>query len=256
MRPVVLCFSGLDPSGGAGLQADIEAIAAQGAHAAVVCTALTVQDSNAVYDFQPVDPDLLRRQAQAILADLSVAAIKIGMLGSAVTTRLIGEILAAHPGIPVVLDPVLAANSGGSLASDMLGEAMLELLPLAAVITPNSIEARRLSGSDDLHEAVIRLRAHGAQHILLKGGHEPGEEIVNRLYNEQSLIRESRWPRLPGEYHGSGCTLASALAAGLAAGLPLKEATARAEDYVARALARADRPRDHGQFLPRRIQPE
>lgn len=253
MRPVTLCFSGLDPSGGAGLQADIEAIAALGGHAAVVCTALTVQDSQRVHGFEPVSPALIRQQAEVVLADLPVAAIKLGMLGSGAIAQVIAEVIAAHPDIPVVLDPVLAANSGGNLSADGLAQALFRIFPLATVITPNSVEARRLAETDDLDCTIPLLRARGGRHILLKGGHEPGDTIHNRLYGPDSLISESHWPRLPGEFHGSGCTLASAIAAGLAVSQPLPEAVRRAEAFVARALQQADRPRSEGQFLPRRV---
>lgn len=253
MRPVVLCFSGLDPSGGAGLQADIETIAALGGHAAVVCTALTVQDSNRVYGFTPVAPALALQQAERVLADLPVAAIKLGMLGTPAMTEAVGRVLAAHPAIPVVLDPVLAANSGGSLGDAALEAALLRLFPRATLVTPNTVEARRLSGESGLPAAVAALRARGATHVLLKGGHEAGEEIVNLLYDSQGVIRQSHWPRLPGEFHGSGCTLAAAIAAGLANGQGLRDAVATAEQFVADALAGADRPRDAGQFLPVRV---
>lgn len=250
MRPVVLCCSGLDPSGGAGLQADIESIAALGGHAAVVCTALTVQDSQRVYGFEPVAPALIRQQAEAVLADLPVAAVKLGMLGSGAIAQVVAELLAQHPELPVVLDPVLAAHTGGSLARHDLLQGLHRLLPRATVVTPNTPEARCLAGTDDLPAAVAWFAAQGARHLLLKGGHEPGATLVNRLYAGTSLLRESVVPRLPGEFHGSGCTLAAALAAGLAAGLALPEAVAQAEAFVARALQAADRPRPQGQFLP------
>lgn len=255
MRPVVLCFSGLDPSGGAGLQADIEAIAALGGLAAVACTALTVQDSQKVYGFEPVSPDLIRRQAEAVLADLPVRAVKLGMLGNGAITDVVSGVLARHPHIPVVLDPVLVANSGGSLAGDDLAQGLLRLFPRATVVTPNSVEARRLAGTDDLDAAAAGLARLGAPHVLLKGGHEPGELLLNRLYRGTGVVYESRTPRLPGEFHGSGCTLASALAAGLAAGLDLVAAVRQAEAFVATALARADRPRAEGQFIPFRVTP-
>lgn len=255
MRPVILCFSGLDPSGGAGLQADIETIAALGGHAAVVCTALTVQDSQRVHGFEEVSAALIQRQAEVVLADLPVAAIKLGMLGSAAITIVIGDLLRAHPHIPVVLDPVLAANSGGSLANDDLAQGLLRLFPLATLVTPNSVEARRLARTDDLDTAVKVLLAQGAVNLLLKGGHEPGTRILNQLYNTGGLLHESRAARLPGEFHGSGCTLAAAIAVGLAAGRELTEALARAETFVALALQNADRPRPDGQFLPRRVIP-
>lgn len=253
MRPVTLCFSGLDPSGGAGLQADIEAIAALGGHAAVVCTVLTVQDSQRVYRFEPVSTELIRQQAEAVLADLPVAAVKLGMLGSGAIAGVIAALLSTHPDIPVVLDPVLAANSGGNLASDDLAQGLFRLFPRATLITPNSVEARRLAGTESLDAAVTALFARGAQHILLKGGHEPGTAILNQLFSAQGLLRESRLLRLPGEFHGSGCTLAAAIAAGLAAGLTLEEAVVQAEAFVTAALQKADRPRGSGQFLPIRV---
>lgn len=255
MRPVVLCFSGLDPSGGAGLQADIETIAALGGLAAVACTALTVQDSQQVFSFEPVSPDLIRRQAEAVLADLPVRAIKLGMLGNGALTAVIGDLLSRHPHIPVVLDPVLIANSGGSLAADGLAQGLLRLFPRASMVTPNSIEARRLAEADTLDEAVARLATLGAGHVFLKGGHESGAQLVNRLYRGRALLYESSTPRLPGEFHGSGCTMASAIAAGLAAGLDLVAAVKQAERFVAGALGRADRPRASGQFIPWRILP-
>lgn len=256
MRPVVLCFSGLDPSGGAGLQADIETIAALGGHAAVICTALTVQDSQRVHGFVAVDAALQRQQAEAVLADLPVAAIKLGMLATAATAAMVAAILRAHPALPVVLDPVLAANSGAPLAGEELRAALLELLPLTTVITPNTPELYRLAGGEPGQDAVRVLGALGARQILLTGGHEPGEILVNRLFDAtvQELYRSER-PRLAGEFHGSGCTLASAIATGLAAGLPLVAAVQQAEAFVATALARADRPRAAGQYLPRRVRP-
>lgn len=253
MRPVVLCFSGLDPSGGAGLQADIEAVAALGGHAAVVCTALTIQDSNCVHGFEPVATDLIRRQADVVLADLPVAAIKIGMLGSAELAAAVGEVMRRHPNIPVVLDPVLAANSGGSLATADLLAAITALFSASTVITPNSLEARWLTGEEDLERAVASLSAMGARNVLLKGGHEPGEVLINQLYCDGQLVHRSEWRRLAGEFHGSGCTLASAIAAGIAAGMPLPQAVSQAEALVWQALQRADRPRQEGQFIPHRV---
>ncbi len=251
MRPVVLCFSGLDPSGGAGLQADIEAIASCGAHAAVVATALTVQDSQQVYGFELVDPELMRQQAEKVLADLPVAAVKLGMLGSAQAVATIFEVLAAHPRIPVIMDPVLAANSGGKLADDSLRDAILSVLPRIRVLTPNSIEARRLSACNDLSAAVESL--HQAPYLWLKGGHEAGAHIINTLYKNGHRLHESVQARLEGEYHGSGCTLASALAAFIALGHGMTAACDLAEKFTYRALQNADQPHKNGQRIPRRI---
>lgn len=253
MRPVTLCFSGLDPSGGAGLQADIEAIASLGGHAAVVCTALTVQDSQQVYDFALVDTALLIAQAKAVLADFQVASIKIGMLGSRAVVGAIFALLAEHPHIPVVLDPVLSANAGGNLAHDDLRDALLAVLPQTAAITPNSLELRRLAGCDNDAAAIAKLSASGAQAIWVTGGHEPGDQIVNRLYVHGELALTTQQARLHGEFHGSGCTLAATLAAAMARGMTLTDAVPWTEHYVRHALEHADRPRSTGQFIPNRL---
>jgi len=253
MRPVTLCFSGLDPSGGAGLQADIETIAALGGHAAVVATALTVQDSQRVYDFRLTEPALMSAQAERVLADLPVSCVKLGMLGSAAAVTTVLSSLTEYRHVPVVMDPVLSANSGGTLAQSDLRAALLTALPQVRVITPNSIELRLLAGCDDLAQAVAILTKAGAGAIWLKGGHEPGTTLINTLYIKGEPVMRSELTRLPGEFHGSGCTLAAALAAGLAAGLSLQDAVAQSQDFVSQALASADRPRDHGQWLPRRM---
>ena len=256
MRPVVLCFSGLDPSGGAGLQADIESIAALNAHAAVVCTALTIQDSQQVYGFETVDTDLLYQQAQKVLADLPVKAIKCGMLGSHQTVEVVKRICQQYPHIPLVLDPVLAANSGGSLTLDGFIDTLKTLFAFAHVITPNTLEAERLTDlltATNEAELIQALLKQGAQSVLLKGGHEQGQMLRNRLYQQGQLVQTSQWPRLAGEFHGSGCSLASAIAAGLAHGLSLPIAVTRAEVWLHHTLQQADFPHEHGQALPRRI---
>ena len=256
MRPVVLCFSGLDPSGGAGLQADIESITALNAHAAVVCTALTIQDSQQVYGFETVDTDLLYQQAQKVLADLPVKAIKCGMLGSHQTVEVVKRICQQYPHIPLVLDPVLAANSGGSLTLDGFIDTLKTLFAFAHVITPNTLEAERLTDlltATNEAELIQALLKQGAQSVLLKGGHEQGQMLRNRLYQQGQLVQTSQWPRLAGEFHGSGCSLASAIAAGLAHGLSLPIAVTRAEVWLHHTLQQADFPHEHGQALPRRI---
>lgn len=256
MRPVVLCFSGLDPSGGAGLQADIESIAALNAHAAVVCTALTIQDSQQVYGFETVNADFLYQQAQKVLADLPVKAIKCGMLGTKETVDVVKRICQQHPHIPLVLDPVLAANSGGALTLDGFIDTLKTLFAFAHVITPNTLEAERLTGlltANNEAELIQALLKQGAQSVLLKGGHEQGQMLRNRLYQQGQLVQTSQWPRLTGEFHGSGCSLASAIAAGLAHGLPLAIAVTRAEVWLHHTLQQADKPHAQGQSIPRRI---
>lgn len=255
MRPTVLCFSGLDPSGGAGLQADIEAIAAAGSHAAIACTALTIQDSQRVYGFETVSAQLLEAQARPVLDDLPVKAFKSGMMGSTENIETLKHILLEHPQIPYVLDPVLIANSGGSLGdAKILVHAFAQLLPLAALITPNTVELRALSGEQDIERAVDILYAQGARAILVKGAHEHEPYRVRHwLYIEGKCVAQSSWPRLAGEFHGSGCSLASHIAARLAQDTPLLQAVSQAELWLHRSLQKADCPHPEGQKIPRRI---
>ncbi len=260
MRPTVLCFSGLDPSGGAGLQADIEAIAVIGGHAAIACTALTIQDSQQVYGFETVQPSLLDAQARAILLDLPVKAFKSGMLGSIENIDILIQILKENPHIPYVLDPVLVANSGGSLGDPKtLKIAFKKLIPLATLITPNTVELRTLTEQDQIEAAVLTLFEYGAQAVLIKGAHEhESHRIRHWLYIKQKnghveCVTESIWRRIDGEFHGSGCTLASNIAARLAQGKPLTEAVSCAELWLHRTLLRADIPHMNGQRIPRRF---
>ena len=253
-RPVVLCLSGHDPSGGAGLQADIEALLAQGCHAAPAVTALTVQDTVNVSDFRVLDRDWVLAQARAIIADLPVAAVKLGMLGSVQMVDTVVEIMQALPGVPLVCDPVLRAGGGGSLGKDDVGYAMRErLLPIAAVATPNLPEARILAelpeGTAD--ECAAKLSAY-CQHLLITGGHGDEAEVHNRLYVRGGDCHTFTCARLPGSYHGSGCTLASTLAGRLALGEEVVSAVRSALDYTWRTLRDAEQP-GHGQYVPRRL---
>ncbi|AXI04525.1 bifunctional hydroxymethylpyrimidine kinase/phosphomethylpyrimidine kinase [Aquirhabdus parva] len=260
MRPTTLCFSGLDPSGGAGLQADIEAIGAAGSHAAIVCTALTIQDSQKVYGFETVSSELLDAQARKVLADLPVLAIKSGMLGSTENIAVLAKILEENPQIPYVLDPVLVANSGGSLGDPAtLVAAFKRLIPLATLITPNTVELRTLSQKQHIDDAVQVLFKLGAHAILVKGAHEhEAHRIRHWLYLREAegkavCITQSVWPRINGEFHGSGCTLASNIAGRLAKGQSLQEAIARAELWLHRTLVKADIPHPEGQRIPMRF---
>lgn len=260
MRPTVLCFSGLDPSGGAGLQADIEAIGQSGSHAAIACTALTIQDSQRVYGFDSVSPVLLRQQAEVVLNDLPVAAFKSGMLGSVENLDVLTNLLAQYPNVPYVLDPVLVANSGGSLGDPAtLVTAFRRLLPRATVITPNTVELRMLASCDDLELAVQRLFDLGAQAIVLKGAHEQEPHRVRHsLYIKDAsgqaiVVSRSIWPRLPAEFHGSGCSLASHLAGLLAQNVALTSAVQRAESWLHQTLRHADQPHADGQRIPKRF---
>lgn len=341
-RPCVLVFSGADPSGGAGMAADIQAITAMGAHALPVLTAITVQDNNHVHAVMPVAPEVLLQQARTLLAQVPVAAIKIGIPGSAenaqAIAQLIGELRAMHqqaagaaPGWaqnlyrepPVVLDPVLRSGNGDALGRDDAVRALAPLLPLATLITPNGPEAAALAaglrhaGPRAMHAAPLAsaaapalateatrathalpghalaghalaaratvagpgaavsgvagnghrawhgtahgnalahahaLRALGCRHVLVTGGHDDERELVINRWLGPDRQQNWSWPRLPGSFHGSGCTLAAAVAALLALGESMAQALTKAQGYTQRALA-ASYAIAPGQRIPQR----
>lgn len=256
--PPVLVFAGLDPSGGAGLLADTLTLASMGCHPLAVATAITVQDTARVDEIQAVDSDLVNDQARFILEDMEVAAFKIGILGSVENIAVIAEILADYPHIPVVLDPVLASGFGDEMATDEMTCALREILiPAATIITPNSIEARRLLDDDEADEWTLEqvaeaLRQLGPEYVLITGTHENTPTVINTLYGRGGRLRSDTWQRLPGSYHGSGCTLASAIAAYLAAGMDMADAVREAQEYTWQSLAAGFRP-GMGQFIPDRL---
>ena len=246
MPPLVLTFAASDPTGGAGLQADLLTLAALGCHPLSVVTGLTVQDTSGVEHLEAVDAALVARQAERVLAETRVAALKVGVVGSAANARAIAAIAAARAEVPLVLDPVLASGRGDPLAGDAVVQALLEfLVPRASVITPNTLEEARLGSTK-------RLLERGCRYVLVTGTHDSTAEVVNRLYDRGGLVREDRWQRLPGSYHGSGCTLASAIAALLAKGRPVPDAVREAQEFTWRSLAAAFRT-GAGQALPNRF---
>jgi hydroxymethylpyrimidine/phosphomethylpyrimidine kinase len=347
-RPCVLVFSGADPSGGAGMAADIQAITAMGAHALPVLTAITVQDNNRVHAVMPVAPEVVLQQARALLAQVPVAAVKIGIPGSAENAQaiatLIGELRATHraaagaaPGWaqrlysdpPVVLDPVLRSGHGDALGRDDAVQALAPLLALATLITPNGPEAAALANNAARYRAPVRLgaaarsqaaamarqqanaasaaamaaaagadgpdapdeaageiacadatamvalptpgvppawhgtahgdalaharalRALGCTHVLVTGGHDEGSDVVINRWLGPDRQQNWSWPRLAGEFHGSGCTLAAATAALLALGNTMAQALTKAQGYTQRALA-ASYAIAPGQRIPQR----
>jgi len=258
--PIVLTFSATDPSGGAGMQADILTIASMGCHPLSVVTAITVQDTSGVDDVMPIDAEWVADQARAVLEDMPVAAFKIGMLGSVENIAAIAEIISDYPDIPLVFDPVLASGRGDELANEDMRDAMRELLlPQTTILTPNSIEARRLiqdeendEDNPDLAECAKRIILLGCEYVLVTGTHEHTPKVINTLYGERGVVRSDNWPRLPGIYHGSGCTLASAIAALLANGLSVEEAVKEAQEYTWQALQYGFRP-GMGQHIPDRL---
>lgn len=257
--PAVLCFAASDPTCGAGLQADLLTVAAHGCQPLTVATALTVQDTVGVEDLLPLDGGWVADQARALLEDIPVAAFKLGMLGSVEAIAAVAEVLADYADTPVVFDPVLASGRGDAFADEDAIDAMLELLlPLTDILTPNSLEARRLAQDLDagaappLAECARRLVGAGCGHVLVTGTHEHSARVTNTLYGSHGPMRSDTWDRLPGSYHGSGCTLASAIAANLAWGLALPEAVRAAQHYTWNSLAQGFRP-GMGQFIPQRL---
>jgi hydroxymethylpyrimidine/phosphomethylpyrimidine kinase len=256
---MVLTFSASDPTGGAGMQADILTLASMGCHPLTVLTAITVQDTAGVDGITAVDADWVADQARMLLEDMPVEVFKIGLLGSVENITVIAEILSDYPDIPVVLDPVLASGRGDDLSGDDIVAAMRDMLvPQTTLITPNSIEARRLAlneGEEDdlpLAECASRLIRLGCESVLITGTHENTPRVYNVLYGLEGVIQTDAWDRLPGSYHGSGCTLASAIAAALAFGNELPRAVKDGQDFTYETLKAAFRP-GMGQYLPDRF---
>lgn len=253
----VLIIAGSDSGGGAGVQADIKTVTALGGYAATAITAITVQNTLGVTGVHPVPLEVIAAQARAVLSDIGADVIKTGMLGDAATVTLAAELI-GEAGVPAVVDPVMVAKGGASLLADAAVAALRErLVPQAALLTPNAPEAAALTGlpaetTDDLRRAGEALLAMGARAVLMKGGHVAGERIVDVLMTpDGETVFEGE--RIESRHtHGTGCTLASACATGLAQGLPLAAAVARAWDYVHEAmlcapgLGAGHGPLDHG----------
>jgi hydroxymethylpyrimidine/phosphomethylpyrimidine kinase len=254
MRGRVLAVGGSDSGGGAGIQADIKTITALGGYAATAITALTAQDTIGVHAVQPVPLRMVQAQMRCVLADLGADTVKTGMLGDAATVAAVCEVLEAQPArLPLVVDPVMRAKGGAALLSDS-AVAMLKrrLLPLALLLTPNLPEAEVLAGmavhtEADMFHAAEALLTLGVPAVLLKGGHLPGETVVDLLATEAGIV-VFRSPRVATRHtHGTGCTLASAIAVGLAQGMQLRESVARARAYVhATIVAAPGYGRGHG----------
>jgi hydroxymethylpyrimidine/phosphomethylpyrimidine kinase len=264
--PCVMTFAATDPSGGAGLQADILTLASIGCHPLSVVTGITAQDTVGVESVMAIDADWVNDQARTILEDVQVAAFKLGLLGSVENVAVIAEIVADYPNVPLLIDPVLTSGRGDELTNEDMQAAMSELLfPQATLITPNSLEARRFAFYDDneevkntsLDETALRLLEMGTEYVLITGTHERTNDVVNLLYGassqtENALIKAYHWERLAGSYHGSGCTLTSAIAACLAHGLSMEEAIQEAQEYAWQTLKNSFRP-GMGQFIPDRF---
>lgn len=251
-RPSVLCFSGHDPSGGAGIQADIEAISHFGCHASSVITALTQQNTHNVTRLVCQNPEDIINQAKTLLSDLPIAAIKIGLLGSTEIARAVLDILQSQPNIPVILDPVLASGGGKDLSDINLIRTIVDLfLPSTTILTPNSDEARRLTGLKDLTDCGISLLQKGCDFVLITGTHEATHQVSNQLFHDGQLFKTLSWDRLPHSYHGSGCTLAASIAALVAKGQNVIDAVILAQEYTWNTLKSGYQP-GTGQHVPNR----
>ena len=258
LPPIVLSFAATDPTGGAGIQADLLTLSSMGCHALTVVTAITVQDTAGVEGVLPIEADWVSDQARVLLEDMPVAAFKIGLVGSVENCAAIAEVVSDYPDVPLILDPVLASGRGDEMATEEMIEAMREMLiPQTTIITPNSLEARRLAddGGDEersLEDCARRILEMGCEYVLITGTHENTLQVINTLYGQQGVIRSDSWQRLPGSYHGSGCTLASAIAATLANGLDIPEAVREAQEYTWQTLNAGFRP-GMGQHIPDRF---
>jgi hydroxymethylpyrimidine/phosphomethylpyrimidine kinase len=246
MRGRVLVIAGSDSGGGAGIQADIKTITTLGAYAATAITALTAQNTLGVHAVHMVPPAFVARQIDVILDDVGADVVKTGMLGDAATVEVVCDTLTRRAErMPVVVDPVMVATTGARLLdSDALTMLRRRLIPLADLITPNLPEAEALAGMAipdvaAMHHVAEALLTLGSPAVLLKGGHLPGEQVVDLLATEDG-IETFAAPRIASRHtHGTGCTLASAVAAGLAQGLALRDAVMRAREYVRAAIAAA-----------------
>lgn len=240
------------------MQADILTLASMGCHPLAVVTAITVQDTAGVENFLALDPDWVADQARCILEDVPVVAFKVGVLASPDIVTVVAEIVSDYPDIPLILDPVFSSGRGDEFGGEDLVGAIRELLvPQSTVVTPNIAELRRLADVDededpDNAECARRILDVGCEYVLVTGTHDATASVINTLHHRDGIVRTDTWPRLPGSYHGSGCTLASAIAANLARGLDVADAVHEAQEYTWQALARAFRP-GMGQHIPDRL---
>ena len=242
MYKSILVIAGSDSIAGAGIEIDIKTAAAHGIYATCAITSVTSQNTLGVHAIQGIHPDVVASQIRSVVDDVPPSAVKIGMVGNRNIAFGIRDGLLACPGTPVVLDPVLVATSGGSLADDDAVDYLLSMLaPLATVVTPNLPEASALTGieiigDESSAEAALILRERGVGHVLIKGGHlspdEPSNTCIDRLYLADGSMRTFEHPRLPGEYHGTGCSLSTAIACNLASGMDVPDAVGAGTDFL------------------------
>ena len=240
-KPVILVFAGHDPSGGAGIQADIESIAVAGCHATTVMTTLTQQNTMNFSGHHPQNINNFILQTRLILEDFDISAIKIGVVGSEKLVNAIAELLIELKNIPVVLDPVIKSSSGYIFSDfDLCKNLTEKLFPLITIATPNIIEAKTLAGIEGtLDNIAERLLSRGGEYILITDTHDSAEQVVNTLYSKDKPPVNFEYQRLAGEFHGSGCTLSSSIAAHLALGCSMEDAVKTALNYTWECLNHA-----------------
>ena len=241
-KPVILVLAGHDPSGGAGIQADIESIASAGCHPVCIITSLTTQNTKTINGIYPQNPDIFRNQLRLIMDDIEISACKIGMIGD---QQLVDIIYSEINGkrFPVVLDPVIRSESDHELANDVVIRKITEkLVPTATLVTPNSDEARKLAATEDLDKAAKTLLSQGCKHALITGTHENTNNVINTLYSHEGPPVIFEFDRLDGQFHGSGCTLSSSIAANLALGMEITSAVENSLKYTWTCLKNAINP--------------
>lgn len=250
--PTVLVVGGHDPTGGAGIQADIESIVACGAYPVTLISTSTVQDTRCFSTSYGVDEAVVSDQARVLLRDITPGGVKVGMLGSVGMVAVVAGILEKVEG-PVILDPVLGAGGGGGVVGEEVAEAIRAILiPGTYLCTPNTVEATRLTGRTSPQGQADEFFRMGCENVLITGTHDSStENVINRLFCRNGYLEEWQWPRLSGVYHGSGCTLASAAAAKLVMGLPISDALKQAQAFTWKALSNAYRV-GGGQAIPAR----
>ena len=251
-KPVVLVMAGHDPSGGAGIQADIESIAIGGCHPACIITSLTTQNTKLINGTNSQNPDIFCNQLQLILDDMEISACKIGMIGD---PRLVDIIYSEiyNKGFPVVLDPVIRSGTDYELANnDVIRKITEKLIPISTMVTPNSFEARILTATDDLERAAKKMLSQGCKHVLITGTHENTSNVINTLHSHEGPPVTFEFDRLAGQFHGSGCTLSSSIAANLALGMEITTAVENSLKYTWSCLNNAINP-GAGNKIPDRI---
>lgn len=257
--PAVLVFAPSDPSGGSGLQAGLVTIHSLGCHALSVVTAITVQDTAGVEEVHPLDADWIAAQARRVLEDVPVAAILLSMLATPEIVSTVAEIAVDYPNAALIVDPKLTYGRGDEVQRIELADALRELIiPQATVLVISSHELARLTANDDdedqpnMAELTSRILSTGCEYMLVTGSREITPKIANTLYHEKGIVRRDEWERLPGAFHGAGCTLAAALAACIARGLDIDDACLEAQEFTMETLRAAYRI-GMGQPVPDRM---